>query len=264
MTKDDLAVFNTWFNTNFAKHLANDIEIDTNLRYKRDHSFRVRDNILFLGRSLNLNPQQLLIAEAIGLLHDAGRFAQFAKYRTFKDYKTEDHAELGLTVLTEQHVLDNLTEPERQTILVAIRNHNKRTIAPSVYGDNLLFCQLIRDADKLDILDQIVTFYEKPELTPYFAVEDYPKTGKYSDDIIEAILNNRQISYSAVKSDVDMKIVRMSWLLDINFPAAVGVIKDKHYLDRIADILPKTAETARVYNYIKQRLENFSVQLEVH
>lgn len=254
MRLSDIEFFQTWFEDSFASYLEQDSKVNANLQYKREHSYRVRDNCIALANAEKFTQNQTLIATAIGLLHDVGRFAQYAKYRTFKDSITEDHADLGLAILARHSLLDRLSLEEQAAITAAIKSHNKRTISEGVAGEQLLLCKLIRDADKLDILDQIVTFYEEPDRIPELAADEYPPAQECSPEIVCSILAGRQISYSLVKSDIDIKLVRMSWVLDINFPFAMKIVNDKGYLERIACLLPKTNGVEQIYRYIKKRI----------
>jgi len=58
-----------------------------------------------LGKGLHLNQKDLNLAKTIALLHDVGRFEQYERYRTFDDYKSEDHVHLSLNVLNQEEVL---------------------------------------------------------------------------------------------------------------------------------------------------------------
>lgn len=255
MTQDDIFFFTSWFENYSKSYTSKDAEVEANLRYKKEHSLRVRDYMLMIGRDLQLENDQMLLAEVIGLFHDVGRFEQYAKYHTFKDHISEDHAELGLSVLEREQILSGRTnEQENKIIHKAIKNHNQRIIQENVTGITLMFCRLIRDADKLDILDQIINFYENPMKTPYLAVENNHEDKRYSQEIIEGILSGRQISYTSVKNPVDIKLIRLSWLLDLTFPTSFETVKSKHYLERLWAFIPLTQDTLQVFNYIEQRL----------
>lgn len=154
MTQDDIHFFRSWFEDYTNRFPSEDAEVGANLSYKKEHSLRVRDHMQTLGRDLKLDGNQMFLAEVIGLFHDVGRFEQYVKYHTFKDHQSEDHAKLGLSILDREQIFSGrLSDLEREFILTAIGNHNQRVIQENVEGDNLLFCKLIRDADKLDILD---------------------------------------------------------------------------------------------------------------
>lgn len=260
MTQEDIYFFRSWFEDYIKRFPSEEAEVEANLRYKKEHSLRVRDYMLVLGQELQLNTNQMFIAEVIGLFHDIGRFEQFAKYHTFKDYQSEDHAKLGLLVLEREQIFSNrLNSEEKGIILTAIINHNQRVIQESVTGKTLMFSKLIRDADKLDILDQVINFYENPERTPYFAVERNHDDERYSPEIIQGILRGEQISYSSVKTSVDIKLIRLAWMLDLTFTTALEIAKSKQFFSRIRAFIPQTEDTLKVFQYIEQRLEQVQV-----
>ena len=257
MNHNDILYFRIWFKDYVKKFSSTDPEIEANLRYKEGHSCRVRDYILAVAQELDLDKGQMFLAETIGLFHDIGRFEQYVKYRTFKDHQSRDHAELGLIVLEESQIFtDRLSNLEIETAFTAIQNHNKRLICPSVTGNTLLFCQLIRDADKLDIFEQIINFYENPEKTPYLAVESNHEEKGYSPEIIQEILNGQQVSYTSVKTPVDLKLTRLAWLLNLTFAASLEIAQNKRYLARLKAYIPVTADTRRVFQFVEEQMFN--------
>lgn len=255
MTQDDVRFFESWFEEYSMSYPSEDAEVEANLRYKKEHSLRVRDYVLTIGQDLQLDTNQMFLAEIIGLLHDVGRFEQYAKYHTFKDHQSEDHAELGLTVLEKAKIFSgHVSEWEKEIMLTAIKNHNQRVIHKDVSGNTLMFCRLIRDADKLDIFDQVINFYENPWRTPHFAVEGNHEDKNYSAEIIQGILSGKQISYTSVRTSVDIKLIRLSWLLDLTFPIALTIAKRKQYLERLRAFIPMTVDTLKVFQYIQDRM----------
>ncbi|WP_407312678.1 HD domain-containing protein [Desulfosporosinus sp. SB140] len=255
MTQNDVLYFTSWFESYTRGYRSSDVEVEANLNYKKEHSLRVRDYMLMIGRDLQLESDQMLLAEVIGLFHDVGRFEQYAKYHTFKDHLSANHAELGLAVLKREKVLSGrANELEKEVIFTAIKNHNQRVIQENLNGSTLMFCRLIRDADKLDILDQIISFYENPWKTPYLAVENNHEDKRYSPEIIEGILSGKQISYTSVQNPADIKLIRLTWLLDLNFPTTFKIVQSKQFLERLKVFIPITEDTLQVFKYIEQRL----------
>lgn len=200
MSQSELENIKNWLEHYSNGFLSGDSGIDTNIQFKIDHTFRVRENILAIATSLDLSPNNIRVAEVIGLLHDVGRFQQFIKYRTFRDDISEDHAELGLQVLASHQVLNGLLDWEKNIAEIAIKYHNKYILPKLISGDCLMFCKLIRDADKLDIFEQLVNE----------VVEDSPDRNEYSPVVIESILEGKVVSYTNVKTMGDIKLMRMS------------------------------------------------------
>ncbi len=134
-------------------------EIQKNLNIKISHTERVCTEILYLGRQLHFDANALRLAEIIALLHDIGRFEQYSIYKTFKDSESKDHALLGLDVIKNNKLLDDLDENPRSIIINAIKYHNRISIPPTEKDPHLLFEKLIRDADKLDIWKVVIDYY---------------------------------------------------------------------------------------------------------
>lgn len=255
MTQSEVLYLTSWFENFTNRYTSRDLEIQANLQYKKDHSQRVRENMLMIGADLRHDTDQMKLAEVIGLFHDVGRFEQYARYHTFKDHLSEDHAILGVSILEREQILTGrVNESEIKIINESIVNHNQRVIRGTICGTTLKFCQMIRDADKLDIFDQIINFYENPGKTPYLAIEKDHEDQRYSLDIIKGILSGEQISYSIVKYPLDIKLVRLSWLLDLTFPIALKTARRKQYFERLKEFIPTTQDTLQVFRYIEQRL----------
>jgi len=245
MRESELEDINSWLEHYSKGFLSGDPKIDTHIQFKIDHTYRVRDNILDIATSLDLSPNNLRTAEVIGLLHDVGRFEQFSKYRTFRDDISEDHAELGLKVLASHQVLGGLLDGEKNIVEIAIKYHNKYLLPQLISGDCLMFCKLIRDADKLDIFEQLVN-----EVS-----EDSPARDEYSPAVIESILTGKVVSFTKVKTTADIELMRMSWVLDINYGLTLKKMMDKEYLERMVAKLPQTEDIQKVYGYLKNYME---------
>ena len=125
-----------------------------NLKRRQLHSLRVMKKSRIIAQSLKLSEEEIQIATLIGLLHDIGRFEQYTKYNTFSDHNSIDHANLGIDILKENNYIKNYIEDENwiNIILTAIKNHNKYKMENGLNKKKELFCKIIRDADKADIM----------------------------------------------------------------------------------------------------------------
>jgi len=106
-TIDDLKA---WFDAYVAAFTSENGELQRNFDLKKEHTARVCTEILALGRRLGLDAGQLRMAEITALFHDLGRFEQYARYGTFADSRSVDHARLGVQILREKKILDGLEE----------------------------------------------------------------------------------------------------------------------------------------------------------
>ncbi len=72
--------------------------VDANIKLKEDHTERVCDEMRFLRRELGLDGEKGYLADAMALVHDAGRFEQFKQYKTYNDKDSINHSRFGVTV----------------------------------------------------------------------------------------------------------------------------------------------------------------------
>ena len=244
MNQSQLERLNAWFRYYANGFLSEDPKEDPEIQFKIEHTSRVIVNILELAASLNLNPHDRYIAEAVGLLHDVGRFEQFLKYGTYNDLISVDHAELGLQILTAKQVLKDLIEEERTIVETAIRYHNKFLLPQEIPKHCREFCKLIRDADKLDILEQYAR-----------ALTQTSPTGSgCSREVIDSVLAGKVVSFKMVKTGDDVKLMRMSWIMDINYTLALKKLQDQHFLEKVLETIEPTADVLQAYNYLKSYL----------
>jgi hypothetical protein len=261
MEQSQLDKLRAWFDDYVAGFYGDDGYVNANLRLKEDHSRRTCDEMRYLAEELSLNDNQKRIAEIIALLHDVGRFRQFIKYRTYNDSRSVDHCLLSLKVLHETKVLERIEKEERQLIEKAIEYHGQRELRSDLEGECLLFSQLIRDADKLDVFYVVTEYYgqyrENPdEFNLELEFEDVPR---YSKEIVEDILRGRLIDYSRLRTLNDMKLLQLGWVYDVNFTATLKRIRRRRFLEQIIDFLPRTEDIervkAKIFEYVDQRIK---------
>jgi hypothetical protein len=189
------------------------------------------------------------VAGLIALLHDVGRFEQYKQYHTFNDSLSVDHAGFGVEVLKKLGILNS--HPERNLIYDAIYYHNKRHL-PVGANDDFLQAKIIRDADKLDIFEMIVTDDEKMKIVPS---PEFVSSLDYSQKIVDDILANKLAVFEDIKTAVDQMLFRLSWVYNIYFPYSCQYILKKQYLEKIFVYLPQTAGIAKVHQQLRKYLE---------
>ena len=91
-----------------------------------------------------------------GMLHDVGRFEQIKRYNTFNDAQSVDHANFGADLLFKEGLIDTYVDgfhDDKYGIIVenAIRNHSAFRIDERLDDYTVMFCNILRDADKVDI-----------------------------------------------------------------------------------------------------------------
>lgn len=218
---------------------------------KKDHVYNVANNSVEIAKSLNLSNEDTMIAFLIGMLHDIGRFKQIEKYNELDDKCEMDHAEYGYKLLKDGLInqfidirdYDNL-------ILTAVRMHNKLHINNSLTKREKLFCNIIRDADKLDILKRLS---DKNYTYDY----EFDKNCDISNEVKELFFNNKSISFSAQNNKMDQVVTRLALVYDLNYKYTFERIKNKKYLDLYVENLDLKGNNKVIIEKMKKHANVF-------
>ena len=254
--EEDVWEVEAWFNRYVGTFQSEDLDLQRNVRLKQEHTERVCAEIRGIGEVLELDTRRLYLADVIARLHDVGRFEQYARYRTFSDRDSVNHAELGISVLERERVLERFDAPARDLILCAVRYHNRAALPGDETADCLFFSRLLRDADKLDIWRVVIDHYNAEVGEGNEAIElGLPDTPGCSDEVCEDLMQHRIVDIDHVRNFNDFKLLQSGWVFDINFPPTFQRVRERRYLERIREALPRTAEIETVFSVIEAYLE---------
>ncbi|MBI5633970.1 MAG: HD domain-containing protein [Nitrospirae bacterium] len=257
----DLLNLQQWFPRYCRSFPSATEEEQKNFALKELHSLKVSANMLSIAQTVLQNRNKVLIAEAIGLLHDIGRFPQYAQYRTFRDSDSINHGRLGAEVITEKNVLGTLPPHEQELILDAVRFHNAYAIPEGLDPEKKFFLKMIRDADKLDIWRVFAEYYEKDSSERESAAGlGLPDRPEYSDNVLVCLTEKRLSRLSDLKTLNDFGIMQLSWVYDLNFPVSFRLAAERGHIDRIISILPQAEDISRAVSILRQHMNNRASQ----
>lgn len=212
------------------------------LMEKYHHTFRVMENIKELAKSVNLNEDDIYLACVIAIYHDIARFKQFSEYSTFYDEKSFDHGLIGKEILEEENLLHSFNEEDKNIILNSVLYHNKLDI-PYVNERTNLFMELIREADRLDIIkEQGLTISEEYSL---------------NQDIVKSIYKKEIGNRKDKKVDDDRILIMISWILLFKFPYAYKFIKENNIVENkfnLLELYGKNEETKKLKEFILEEI----------
>lgn len=245
----------SWFEKYVLQYASNDQDIKKNIELKKQHTGNVCIEILDIANSINLNRQDIFLAETVALLHDVGRFSQYIRYQTFNDAKSENHAILGAEILSREGALENVDRESRKLILDVVSCHNCAELPFDNDERRNLFLKLLRDADKIDIWRVVTEYYEKQAPVPNNSIElNLSNNREISAQIVDELLAGRIARTKNMKTLNDFKLLQMGWVFDLNFPRAFVIAAGRRYLDRIKDTLPDSDIVTQVYKKTKAHL----------
>ena len=214
----------------YKDYISNYNPNDPRIALKVAHIYRTAEKAKWIAEKLELDGEDILLAELIGLLHDIGRFEQVKRYNTFLDKISVNHGEYGVKVLFEDNLIRKFIENTRydEIIRKAILNHNRDNIQEDCNERELLHCKIIRDADKLDIFHVILN----ESFEAAYPSDIYVKDG-ISQEIKEGFTINNRIDYSKIKSCVDLLVGQIAYVFDINYIYSLEEIKKEEYIEKL-------------------------------
>jgi hypothetical protein len=256
VTRADLDALKRWFSDYTGSFYSSVAEDDRNYKLKIEHSHNVCANIVNIAKGEALSDNEVILAEAVGLLHDIGRFPQFREYRTFMDSRSVNHGVMGADTLVREGVLNFLPEDERELVIQAVRFHNAFSL-PDLNDEGILyFLKMIRDADKIDIFRVFLDYYESSDdERASAAAHGLPDGPEYSRELLARLGTDKQITYADLRTLNDFKLMHLSWSYTLHFKSSYRLLKEKGYTDMIAGYLPQTDEILKAGESVREYIE---------
>ena len=218
------------------------------------HTYHVTENARKIAEKLNLEEEDIKLAELIGLLHDIGRFEELKVTNELNSIKF-DHALYGSKMLFEQEMIRNFIEDNQydEIIKKAIENHSKLEIEEGLDEKTLLHSKIIRDADKLD--NYRVKKDERIEAifpTRVNKKEDMEESF-LSDKVYETVVNKQCVNIYDRVTPLDFWVCILAFTFDLNFDVTYKIVKENDYINVLVDRFDyKDKET-------KSRMENIRI-----
>ena len=214
----------------FKRYINNYDMNESHIERKVRHTFRVERICEELAILLNMSEEEINLAKLIGLLHDVGRFEQYTRYKTYDDIKSIDHANLGVEILEKDNFIRRYIETDKydNIILKAIENHNKYCISKDVNEEERIFCEIIRDADKLDIMYEATCEFWVNDIEEMENQEIHPK-------VLEQFKEQKVVNKKYINKDVDVNrvIVILAFIYDFYINASYKIIKESNYINKM-------------------------------
>ena len=224
---------------------------------KKWHSFRVMENSEMLAKKLKLNKEETEVAKLIGLLHDIGRFEQYGKDKKFLSEEKFDHGNYGEFLLKKDNYIKKYISDKKYIpiILKAVKNHNKYKIEEGLTKKEEMFCKIIRDADKLDILYESVYIYWNNEKE----IKNI-ENSKINSNIEEQFKKQEEIKRQGNEKfdSVDHLLMILSFIYDINFKETFEIIENEQYINKMVKRFDfKDKETAEKMKNNEKVIEQY-------
>mgnify|MGYP006298101793 CR=1 FL=1 len=227
-----------WFHRYVAQFRSDDGTLSPMQQLKVEHSLRVRECGLRIAEDLGWSRERALRAECAALLHDVGRFPQYAEYGTYQDRVSLNHGKKGAEVLRAWQSAPGGCELPIGPILTAVEFHNLPHVPGGLDPEDEALLRLVRDADKLDIFEVAYDGATHPdslytELTTWLSMD-----GPISEPVLECARNRQPIAYADLQSLGDMLLAQLCWVYDLNYPPSFTIMKQRNTFQRLRALIP--------------------------
>lgn len=220
-----------WVKTNF--------ELNSSVESRLKHISSVFELATRISKNDNMSEEDQFIAQVVAALHDVGRFPQIKKYDTFIDDERYNHSTEGAKMLQEGLLQQLLPETRKydSIIITAVKFHGLPSLPTDVKDEKTMRqIKLIRDADRTDIFEESVQQFEY-----MFKSLAWGESKKITPKIKELFENRKPMRVKDLKSKLDMLALRLGLLGQYEFVAALQLIEQKDYINRLTQMfLEKT------------------------
>ena len=213
--KDVMKIFN-----DYAKEY--DLKCKDIMR-KFHHSYRVMEFAQNIANSINMTEREVYVVSVAGLFHDIARFEQWTKYETYIDSRSFDHGDMGYSILKEKFIDKlNLNEEEKEIVLKAVNNHNKYKVEEGLTKNELIVANIIRDADKLDIMKEQGFLNKEDEVI---------------DELVNTLMEHKMVSNDLVTTEMDSLFRLIAFIFDLNFDYSYKYLLHKQIIENKINII---------------------------
>lgn len=269
----------------FAEYVRNYDPSDEKIKLKIDHTYRVAGLCQRIAESLGLSEPDVDIAWLLGMLHDIGRFEQIRRFGTFNDVQSVDHAEFGADLLFKEGLIRKFVEgyyeecelarsgnEEAEQIIknnehhnkdtglleMAIRQHNKYRVKEDLTERQRMFCDILRDADKVDIFKVNADI---PMEIIYDVTTEELKNGIITKEVLESFYKKETVLKSVRRSAVDHIVGHISLLFELVYKESYRQAKEQGYVYKLLNFKSDVPEVNAEFDDMRKYVDEFLMEI---
>lgn len=247
--------FFNYYTSHYIEIAKNDFQ-KLHINRKIEHSKRVNKWSMEIARKLSLSDDEIYLINIASLLHDIGRFKQFYEYNTYIDKISISHSLLGIKIIEDENILNELKKEDKEIILEIIKMHDYKEL-PKDTPDNLyLYTSIIRDADKIDSIYSMVNIIPKLSKENQAIFYSNKEDKNYiSKELVYSILNNKNIDKNNLSTIDELRIFVVSWITsDIKYKPSIEIIKREELLEKSYNLISDSEEKEIIFNYLRKSI----------
>jgi len=232
---------------------------DPKVKLKIDHTYRVAGFCQRIAESLELTREEIDLAWFCGLLHDVGRFEQLRRYGTFIDAQSIDHAMYGAEILFDQgRIRDYVEDCREDDFLRKVVSCHSAYRIPEEYDERtVLFANILRDADKVDILRVNV---ETPLEEIYNVSTEVLRSEPVTPQVMQAFQEGHTVLRALKHTAVDNVVGHISLVFELVFPVSLCMVAEQGYLNQLMSFQSDNPETKKDFAVIRKVMTEYLAQ----
>lgn len=240
----------------YIENAKNELQ-KTHINRKIEHSKRVNKMSVEIAEKQGLSEKEIYLINIASLLHDIGRFKQFYEYSTYIDEISCNHALLGIEILEQEKVLDDITLEEKNIVLEIIKLHNYKELPEKISEKLCTYANIIRDADKIDWLYAMVNIIPKLAKEDQAVFYSRKEDKKYiSEKIVNKVISDQTITKAEIETIDEYRAVAIGWLTsNIKNKQSYEIIKREDLINKIYDLMADTKEKEIIFEHVKKSIE---------
>lgn len=263
----------------FWDYVENYNSRDDKVRLKIEHTFRVAALCEQIAKSIGCVDEETDLAWLTGILHDIGRFEQLKNYGTFNDAQSIDHAAYGADILFQEgkirdyigdirdvdkgkscpstSVCSQAESADRniaELIENVVRYHSAYRLPEEFDDTTKKFCNILRDADKVDILKVNVDF---PLEEIYNVTTDELRNSEVTEAVMESLKKERATLRSLKRTAVDNVAGHISLVFELVYPESLRVVEEQGYLEKLLSFESQNERTQEQFREIRRVMERY-------
>lgn len=240
----------------FAAYVRPYNSADPKVRLKIEHTYRVAALCERIARSLGLPGEDIDLAWLCGLLHDVGRFEQLRRYGTFNDAESIDHAACSAEELFDKGGIRAYLDDTAGDALLrtAVETHSAYRLPEGLDERTRRFCNILRDADKIDILKVNV---EVPMEDIYNVTTEALRTSAVSGEVMAQFYEHHAIPRACKRTPADNAVGHISLVYELVYPESLRAVLEQGYLEKMMNFSTQNPATAAQFAAIRTHMRGW-------
>ena len=176
--------------------------------------------------------------------------------RKIKEFLVNNDA----TTVDDKQIIKNNEHHNKDTGLLemAIRQHNKYRVKEDLTERQRMFCDILRDADKVDIFKVNADI---PMEIIYDVTTEELKNGIITKEVLESFYKKETVLKSVRRSAVDHIVGHISLLFDLVYKESYRQAKEQGYVYKLLDFKSDVPEVNAEFGDMRKYVDEFLMEI---